>query len=123
MKLAPVAPEIPRDQRLAAALYVLSREDMPVPPPLSERDILRVGAEDVKASVSMLVHARPHAFANLFGSLGGTTGAVVGSSLGRLFGDRGRWTAIMAGTILGTYPPAFAGFAIDKVVDQFATKQ
>lgn len=123
MKLASPVPEIPRDQRLAAALYVLSRPDLPVPPPPSERDLLVIGADDVKASVSKLVHREPHAFANLFGSVGGTTGAVMGSSLGRVFGDRGRWTAIMAGTILGTYPPAFAGFAIDKLVDQFATKQ
>jgi len=109
--------DLDKGQKLAASLFVLSRDDMPQPPPPSVAELVAIGSDDVKSAVSRIRNGQPHRFANLFGSVGGTTGAAFGSALGKAFSDRGRWTTTLVGTVLGTYPPAIVGAVIDKIVD------
>lgn len=108
---------LPRDQKLAAALYVLSREDLPLPDPPKVRDMLELGAGDVTRSIDRIRGGEPHRFANLFGAIGGTSGGAFGAAIGKLLPERGAWTATLIGTIVGTYPPAIVGAAIDRVID------
>lgn len=90
---------------------------MPVPAAPSLRELAAMGGDDIKRALQRIKNGDPHRFANLFGSIGGTGGALVASTLGKVLGNRERWTATLVGTVLGTYPPAFAGYAIDRLID------
>ena len=114
--------KLPKDEKLLASLYVLSRPDIDIPPPLSEAELLKIGGDDIARAIERIVQRKPHRLANLLGGIGGTSGSALGSFLGRGFSERGRWKAILAGAIIGTYPPAIAGAIVDKIIDPFTAR-
>ncbi len=110
--------KLSKEEKLAASAYVLSRKDIPLPPAPTLKDTFAWAKDDVMRSIERIKKGEPHRFANLFGSLGGMGGAVTGAAIGRLLGERQAWATVLAGAVIGTYPPALAGFLLDKVVDR-----
>jgi len=105
-------------QKLAAAAFVLSREDLPIPAPPTVRSMIDMGSNDIARAIDRIKKGEPHRFANLFGAIGATSGGAIGAALGAMMGDRKAWTATLIGIVSGAYPPALAGFVIDKVADR-----
>jgi hypothetical protein len=108
--------ELSSGEKAAAAAFVLA-QGYPVPPPPGVGQVLSWARDDIERAVDRVRSSEPHRFANLFGSVGQAGGALTGAVIGKLLPDRGAWTALLVGTLLGAYPPAIAGAAIDKLVD------
>ena len=105
-------------QKLAAAAFVLSRKDMPIPAPPTVRHMIEMGGDDIGRAIERIKKGEPHRFANLFGAVGATSGGALGAAIGTMLGDRNAWAATLLGIVSGAYPSAIAGLVIDKVIDR-----
>ncbi len=106
----------PEEKALAVA-YVLSREDIKLPTAPTTQAMVQMARDDIRRSLQRFKEGKPNRFANLFGSIGALGGVVAASIASKNKDDRGKWSAVIVGATIGTYPAAFAGFLIDKVVD------